>query len=264
MNFIKTIVVSLLPLLVTLSVYAEDQIQTDRPDFVESSNTVGKGRFQIETSIGYERDRNAEESSRTFSLPTLLRLGLSDDWELRFESDSFLKQNVHDRVTGDRNSNSDWADYSLGLKWHQQDGDDKGSPSVGWLFHVDMPGGTNSFVSNKFRPSVRMVAEWELADEYSLGIMPGLIYDVNDNNDRFIGGILGIVLGKSFTDKFRGFVEFGGQTITSKSNGGSQLTFDIGVAYLVSNLVQLDILYNRALNQYTPDNTFGLGLSIKF
>lgn len=37
----------------------EDTIQTDRPDFVESSNVVGKGRFQIETSIAYERDSNS-------------------------------------------------------------------------------------------------------------------------------------------------------------------------------------------------------------
>ena len=29
---------------------SEDQIVTDGPDFVESSLTVGKGRFQVETS----------------------------------------------------------------------------------------------------------------------------------------------------------------------------------------------------------------------
>jgi hypothetical protein len=257
----------LLAALVCTEVGAEevdDAIQTDRPDFVESSNVVGKGRFQIETSVGYARDSNREERSRTFSLPTLLRIGFSDNWEFRVESDTWLHQRVRERETGDRSTERDWSEYALGLKWHQQDADDKGSPSVGWLFHVDMPSGADSFLTNKFRPSVRMVAEWELPNDYSLGVMPGMIYDVNDQNDRYIGGMLGVVLGKSFTDKFRGFIEFGGQEIKRKKDGGSQLTFDIGVAYLLTDYVQLDAVYNAGLNRYTPDHTFGLGLSAKF
>ena len=43
---IKNIVVVLL-MLPALGLAAEDEIATDRPDFVESSNVVGKGRFQI-------------------------------------------------------------------------------------------------------------------------------------------------------------------------------------------------------------------------
>ncbi|MFY8124197.1 MAG: hypothetical protein ACOVKB_08160, partial [Silanimonas sp.] len=31
--------------------WADDPIATDRPDFVESSQTVGLGRWQIETSV---------------------------------------------------------------------------------------------------------------------------------------------------------------------------------------------------------------------
>lgn len=243
----------------------EDTIQTDRPDFVESSNVVGKGRFQIETSIAYERDSNSGEKSRALSTPTLLRLGFADDWEFRVESDVRIRQRVRDRENDMTARSSEFSDYSLGLKWHQTDGDeDNMLPSVGWLLHVDMPGGTGEMVSDKFRPSLRMVAEWELPNGYSFGVMPGVIYDVNDENDRFVGGILGVVLGKSFTDKLRGFVEFGGQEIMRKKDGGSQITFDMGLAYLVTDMVQLDVVYNRGLNKYTPDHMFGLGLSMKF
>ena len=35
---------------------ADDAIATDRPDFVESSNVVGKGRMQVETSLAMDRN----------------------------------------------------------------------------------------------------------------------------------------------------------------------------------------------------------------
>lgn len=266
MSIRTRIVITLLPLfLLAVNAQAEDEIQTDRPDFVESSNTVGKGRFQIETSVAFEFDKNSIERSRTFATPTLMRLGVSEDWELRFETDGRLNQGVQDLATRQINRASGYGDFSLGLKWHQDDGDEKTfSPSTGWLFHLDMPAGSKAFLSHQVRPSLRYVAEWELPNDYSIGVMPGVIYEVNDDRDRYWAGIFGLVVGKSFTDKFRGFVEFGGQTITSKSNGGSQLTFDIGVAYLLTNLVQLDLLYNRGLNRYTPDDFFGMGLSIKY
>lgn len=244
---------------------AEDEIQTDRPDFVESSNTVGTNRFQIETSVAYERDKNSDEKTQTFSTPTLLRLGIADNWELRLETDGAFNQKIEDRTSSTSTRDSGLADFALGFKWHQSDADEKTmAPSTAWIFHLDMPGGTDRFKSTKVRPSLRYVAEWEFANDFSLGVMPGLIYDVNDNNDRFLGGILGIVLGKSFSDNLRGFVEFGGQEIMRKKDGGSQLTFDMGLAYLVNPLTQLDIVYNKGLNQYTPDHTLGIGLSVKF
>jgi Putative MetA-pathway of phenol degradation len=265
MKTYMNISVVILALWSVTNAYAEDQIQTDRPDFVESSNTVGKGRFQIETSVAYESDKNSDARSRTFSTPTLLRLGLADDWEFRFETDGRLSQRVEDLSTHQTDHANGYADFALGFKWHQDDGDEKTmAPSTAWLFHLDMPAGSKAFLSHQVRPSLRYVAEWELANDYSMGVMPGLIYEVNDTGDRYWAGIFGLVVGKSFSDKFRGFVEFGGQSITSRRNGGSQLTFDIGVAYLLNDLVQLDLLYNRGLNQYTPDDNIGLGLSVKY
>lgn len=40
-----------------------DKIATDRPDFVESSNVVGKYRFQIETSVAQERNKARSTSA---------------------------------------------------------------------------------------------------------------------------------------------------------------------------------------------------------
>lgn len=245
--------------------YAEDSIQTDRPDFVESSNTVGKGVFQFETSASWSRDKSDGIKVRELSTPTLLRYGTSENWEVRLETDGRVHQTTDDRAAPGSDRESGYADYSLGLKWHQQDGDDKTmTPSVGWLFHLDMPGGSGAFRSHKVRPSVRGVAEWELPDDYSLGLMGGLTYGANDDGDRYWAPILGVVLGKSFTDKLRGFVELAGEELRRDKDGGSSVALDVGTAYLITDDVQVDAVLSRGLNEFTADYTLGFGLSMRF
>lgn len=57
---------------------AEEPIATDRPDFVESSQTVGLGRWQIETSVAWEEDEDGAFEASAFSTPTLLRYGFAE------------------------------------------------------------------------------------------------------------------------------------------------------------------------------------------
>ncbi|MET0210870.1 MAG: transporter, partial [Burkholderiaceae bacterium] len=152
---------------------ADEGIATDRPDFVESSDTVGKGRFQIETSIAFERDKSQGLRSRLQSTPTLLRWGFSDDIELRLETDGALRARASgDGVTVRENG---FADSSLGVKWHVKEGDEAaGTPGMAWLFHADMPSGSRAFKGHGVRPSVRLTAEWDLPRDYSVGVMGGV------------------------------------------------------------------------------------------
>ncbi|UGQ44924.1 transporter [Massilia endophytica] len=238
----------------------DDSIVTDRPDFVESSNVVGKGRFQIETSVALERNRDAGVRERTSSTPTLLRYGVSDTLELRAETDGRMRY----RSDGPEGAlrQRGYADTSIGVKWHARDEDDKG-PSIGLLLHADLDSGSSAFRGQGVRPSLRLAAEWELPDDYSLGIMPGLIWDKNDTGKRAVNGIFGIVVGKSWTDSFRTFVELSAPQIAKARNGGSQYTFDLGGAWLLSKNCQLDAAWSRGLNRNTPDNAFTIGISIK-
>lgn len=244
---------------------AEDEIATDRPDIVESSDVVGKGHFQIETSFASERNHVDGVKTRTYSTPTLLRYGIGDAWELRLETDAFNWSKSQDDLTGVSTTTRGFNDVALGVKWHMQDGDEtSGKPSVGWLAHVDLPSGTRELHGKGARPSLRMVAEWELPGEWSLGVMPGFIYDQTDDGRRFTAGIFAAVLGKSITDKLRVFVEVAGQQITAKGNGGTIATYDAGVAYLLTPTVQIDFAINQAANKNTPDFAWTTGLSVKF
>lgn len=171
----------------------KDQIVTDRPDFVESSLTVGKHRFQIETSVAGERNNDGTVHDRTLSTPTLLRFGIADNWEIRLETDGYQRVRTEDTSTASVATTYGMSDVSLGLKWHTMDGEGA-RPSMAWLLHADMPSGSESLRGHAVRPSLRAVMEWELPHESSLGIMPGVIYDSRDDGHRYTAGIFGVTV----------------------------------------------------------------------
>lgn len=244
----------------------KDQIVTDRPDFVESSNVVGAGRFQIETSFALDRNKANGVKERTYSTPTLLRFGISDNLEARIETDGRMRLVTDDLNTGSRSTDNGYADLSVGLKWHVADAQGA-SPSLGLLAHVDLDSGSRAFRAPGKGGSLRLAAEWELPDDFSLGVMPGIAWKPDDNDaggGRHASGIFGIVLGKEWSERFRSFIEYSAPQIAKGRHGGNVATFDIGAAYLLADTVQVDAALSRGLNKNTPDWSWTVGLSIKF
>lgn len=242
-----------------------DPIATDRPDFVESSAVVGKGRLQIETSGAFERGRHDGVVERSVTTPTLLRFGLAETLELRVETDGAS----HNWTRGaDQRDASGMADASLGVKWHLRDGDagkggEGSKPALGMLFHVDLPSGARRLGSAGVRPSLRGVAEWELPNDLSLGVMPGLASERNDDGQRFTSGIFGIVLGKDWNQRLHSYIELAAPRIAHARDGGSQVAVGFGSAWLLSPNAQVDAGILGGLNRFTPNLSVTVGLSVR-
>ena len=246
------------------AVHAQEKpISTDRPDFVESSQTVSQGRFQIETSVARDRHNNAGMRTTRLTTPTLLRYGIAPAWELRLETDGYTLQRGQDWATSTTSTQRGFSETSIGLKWHTQDGEGA-VPSIAWLFHADLETGSRAFRGNGVRPSLRAVSEWELPQDFSVGVMPGIIYEMTDTNRRYAAGILAVVLGKSWNEHVRTFIEISGQRIASSRNGGSTVTYDTGAVYLLTNDVQIDTAFSWGANKNTPDFGWTVGLSARF
>ena len=241
----------------------DDQIVPDRPDFVESSIAVGKGRFQLETSLAAERDRSAGVRERGVFTPTLLRYGLSDNVELRLETDGWTRQHTSIDNPPASLRTSGMADSSLGVKWHVQDAAG-GLPSVAVLVHADLPSGAAELRGHGVRPSLRLSAEWDLPDDFSIGVMPGVASQTSDDGRRFTGAMLGVSLGKDWNARWHSFVEVAAPQIARTRDGGTQAILDIGAAYLVNNQCQIDTALTRGLNRRTADLGFTVGLSVRY
>lgn len=240
----------------------KDQISTDRPDFVESSIVVGKGRFQVETSIAGERNKADGIRERTITTPTLLRFGIADTLELRVETDGRTSYRA-DGGGLPAVREQGYSDTAVGVKWHVLDAAGA-RPSIGLLFHVDLDSGSGPFRGDGKRPSLRLSTEWELPNDFSLGIMSGAVWERNAAAARYAAGVFGASLGKAWTERFRTYVELAAPHIASGANGGSTLSFDFGGAYLLADRWQVDTGLVRGLNRNTADLGWTVGLSTKF
>ncbi|KQV48229.1 hypothetical protein ASC95_19960 [Pelomonas sp. Root1217] len=228
-----------------------DAISPDRPDFTNGPDVVAAGRFQVESSGAWQRDA----STRLRSTPTLLRLGVGHELELRLDSDGALRQRNPDA--------SGRGDLGLGFKWQLQDGDE-GKPGLGVLVDVKTPSGSGVFKGHGLRPGLSFLAQWELPSGYSFGAMAGVVTDRNDTDQRYTAALLSASLGIPVSEKLHGFAEIAGQQLASARNGGNVITAGTGLAWQVSNDAQLDAAVFRGLNHNTPDWAWTVGLSLRF
>jgi hypothetical protein len=246
--------------LAPLSALAQQEpVDTDRPDFVNSPEVVGKGTVQVETGFALERNRDAGDKERTTSTPLLLRVGVSDTLELRAETDGRMRH----RVDGEtRARERGWADDTVGIKWHARDGEG-GAPSLGFLLEADLDTGSPAFRGNGVQPALSMLAQWDLPHDLSLGVMPGVTRVKNDDGSHAVNAFFGISLDKAWNDHFRTFAEFAAPQIAHAKNGGTQAQVDVGAAWLLTRDCQLDAMVSRGMNSRTADHAVTVGLSFR-
>src|SRR6478609_1847792 len=69
----------------------QDLINADRPGIADGSTVVGPKTFQLESGIQAEFRRNEDNREHTFFIPTLLRFGIDNHWEVRIEGNTFTR-----------------------------------------------------------------------------------------------------------------------------------------------------------------------------
>lgn len=238
-------------LLAVGAAHADDAISPDRPDFTNGPDVMAVGRFQIETGGAWKKDGG----TRLRSTPTLLRLGMGHELELRLETEGVLRQ-THPGASGR-------GDLAVGFKWQMQDGDGA-RPGLGWLFAVQTPTGSGAFKGHGPRPALSLLAQWELPGGYALGTMAGAFVDRNDADQRYTAALASASLGIPLGGKLHGFAEIAGQQLASSRNGGNVVTAGTGLAWQLTNDAQLDAAVFRGLNRHTPDWASTVGLSLRF
>jgi len=200
----STFALALLFVAASLPAQEKEPINADRPGIADGSQSVGRGVFQLE--LGGERDHFVDGDVHALSTPLLLRYGLSAPLEMRIESEGY------GHVTAPGFSASGWTPFSIGVKYHFLD-----KPSLGVIARYFPPSGSGLFKSDHPSADVRLAADVDLNETWSLNPNVGVVTQ-NDGDGRFTAALAALTLQYNVTKKFNVFVD--GALQSPESKGG--------------------------------------------
>ncbi len=235
----------------------EPPIATDRPGFLFSSLTVGRGVGQVELGLPAVTLLD-DTDTRSTSLIGLLRVGVGDTFELRLGSPFYNE--VRFEAGGRSFSDSGHGDLEVGAKWHLLD-NEGARPSFALIPSVTVPAGEDGFSAEDPIYQINTASEWTLWDGWGAGFLAGFLRGEAGGGSylqQTYGALLGRTVGPWSPYMEAAHVRTGLEGAPDSSFLGG------GLKYLVSDDVQIDVNFDRGLTGESPDWLFGLGLAARF
>ncbi|MDP5158541.1 MAG: transporter [Flaviramulus sp.] len=243
----KTSIILLLIFLINNIVFSQTII-TDRPDQTESSSSIDRGSFQIETGIllGFTEDEFSSER-QLLAPTTLFRYGITKGIEIRVLSqfESLKNQSSTQKTRG-------ISDLEIGTKI-QVFKKENINTEIAFLSHIILPTGSTGLTNNSYGTINKISISHTLNDALGLGYNVGYDY-FGDGKGHLT---YSVALGVSVTDTFGIYIEPYGSLNEFKTY---ESNFDAGITYLVTDNCQLDASFGTGIN-YTM-NYLSLGCSI--
>ena len=240
-----------------------DPIATDRPDFTETSSTVGLGRMQIE--FGWTRFENDDDGVRTRSdsyPETLVRVGMLAEWfEFRI---AYNYSNETTRAGGLSSRARGSEDLYLGVKLGLTE--QKGVlPEMALTPQMTVPTGGSAFTADEALPGVNWLYGWDVTEWLSTAGSTQCNRAIDDvTADAYYEFAQSWTFGVDITERLGGYVEWyaifpsGGDTVETEHY------FNGGPTFKVTNDLQLDLRAGVGLNDAADDWFFGTGMGVRF
>lgn len=240
---------------------SDDIINPDRPGIADGSRTVGAGRIQIEAGFQFERHNDDGVRSRDLFVPTLLRIGLAGDWEIRAEGNTESRTTVESpagNVTA-----MGFAPISIGAKYTFFDSRaEDHRVSTGVIARVFPPSGSGDFHANQTSWDLRLAADWDVSERWSLNPNVGVAREASSS-----GGTFGTALGAltvSFAPNahWNAFADVGMQS-AADAGAPASVVVDTGFAWVVGRNVQLDVSVGQGAHGPAPRPFVSAGISVR-
>ena len=239
----------------------DEPLVTDRPDFTESSVTVGRGVAQIEFGYTFTQNQDNGERTESHSLgEPLLRYGILFEWlELRLGLAPVLE-----RTRGDGNANSTAGTEDLYTGFKIALTPQAGLlPEMAVIPQLNVPTGSNAFTSNRFEPGVNWIYGWEINDFLSTAGSTQANRRIDDEREDYLEVAQSWTLAYGLSDNLGAYTEWYALFPTRGTTAKTEHYFNGGFTWLFTNDVQLDVRAGCGLNSAADDFFVGSGFSIR-
>jgi hypothetical protein len=245
----------------------EERIETERHDFTQSTTTVGRGVFQLESGYTYFYKHEGEDREASHTTPELtLRLGLSEDIEFRLRWNyawRFIEN--HDSLRG-----SEDMRWSLKFRVTDQEG---WLPESALVPRFSVPTGGKAWSTERMESGLDYIYGWEIVAGWELYGSTG--YDFNALGDfgflpeepaseRFNAWHQSVALGTELTERMTMYNEWVGIYSRGLETEFSIGFYNIGIDYYISDNFVLDVRIGFGLTPDADDFFSGVGGGYRF
>lgn len=255
-------------------------INTDRPDFTDAVYTVGKGVTYLENGYTFHKIVDGPTTISTRQLPeSLLRYGLTDEFELRLKWNGYLMTDFQDKSRNIHVSQFGGEDLDAGFKWEliQQEG---WRPMFTVVSGILMPTGTNGISANAVEPHFNLLWGWGLRRWLYLKVQTGADFlHVSNAPVSTVGSVVpGFQIERTaqaswhqsccfltqWTKRVGAFHEWFMIQNTGSGDTRAQHFFDMGTYIYMTPNIQLDARIGTRVSNRVGETFTGAGFSARW
>ncbi|MBK8482021.1 MAG: transporter [Proteobacteria bacterium] len=241
-----------------------DAIVTDRPDVCESSQTVGRWRFQAELGLDAETRERAGATRTDLGTALKLRFGLSEATELHLETAGLAMRRLATTGGDPPSATVGLADVDLGGKVHLLD--QRGPvPSTALLAAVTLPIGAKALSDDRAWLLVpTLLVDWTWLAAWGTAINLGPTVALSRRGQAADRLRYALSISRSWAPLLTAlgsYFECFGET--DLAQGDTSLALDGGFTWQPRSDLQLDLTLRGRLIGDMPDLGGALGVSFK-
>lgn len=225
--------------------FAQDEIEftADRPGVGTGTDIIGKGKVMWEAGMAY--DYEGGEKALTFC-NSLFRYGLTSNWEMRLELNG-----LYSWCDGEHTVGLDGID--LATKMRLYEGKDA-VPSIALLAGLTLPVGSEAYRPSNIAPSLTLLVDHDVTNNLNIAYNAGLEWNGEDAEPATFAALC---FEYQINDRLGVYVE--NYDYFAKGMK-SQWNMDLGLNWMVSNRVQLDLAGCFNLNHIK--NSYGISFGV--
>ncbi|RDC61693.1 transporter [Adhaeribacter pallidiroseus] len=236
------------------------ELDSDRPNFTQAATVIPQRTLQLETGLGYEKEKSDNEQTRNYLYPTtLIRVGILKKAELRINFDFEQENQTLTSKPGATISEAKergFDNVQIGTKIALVEA--KGViPDIGVLASLSLPVGLKEYRPPHAAPSIQMLFNSHFSDKVELQYNFGYRKH-KEETDYLVQLLYSASAIVHLTENLQGFAEF--QAFKTHQQAAENSIAGGFMFKLVPNL-QFDILGGVGVSEKAPDYYTAAGVT---